>query len=1004
MNIARREIVGRTGAAIAACLCVLSLPAVAAEKVVLQLRWDHQFQFAGYYAAMWEGYYADAGLDVEIRSAFEPDGTFHSVTREVSEGRAQFGTGAADILVARDKGAQLVVLASIFQRSPVAFYAKAAAGLRSPADLTRLRVATRGSGGFASVELGAMLRAENIDPDLVRRQPIQGRLGLHDLAEGRADVASGFTISAGWVAKELGLTLTSLRPSTYGVDFYGEALFTNRRVIERDSTLVQRFVAASLKGWEYALVNPESVADRISREFTRVVPIENLLGFNRFQIAPVQDLIQYPLIQLGHTNPGRWRRMHEALRDAGSVETPFDAEDLIFDPDRLQRQWIERIVGIVLAALGIIAVVAIIAWICLLRRSLAERKRSESVLREQERRFRDFAEAASDWFWETDANSLVRYVSERVHLTLGREPREFVGHPVSELAVLRDPISRPDPGSDHGGPRPFHEWVYTISDRDGEPKTIRVSGVPIFDVDGNFSGYRGTATDISHLELVESELRRERDFLDAILDTVDALVVVSDPQGKIIRHNHTCETVTGYSTNELEGQFVRRRLIPPEEIEIVMHSFGELEDGRDQSFNENHWITKSGDKRLISWANAAIRNESGEIENFISTGLDITDQRRTQQELLESERRHRAVVEDQTELIFRYRVDGTLTFANDAYCKFHGYNRDRLIGADFWFLVHEDDRAEVARHLASLNRESPVRLMENRRVTNAGQVRWLQWTDRAICDSDGNVVEYQSVGRDVTDLHQAREQLRKSQAELHNVSRLSEMGQLASTLAHELSQPLTAIMNYLHAARRILDGDVGLPSAEAGETIGKALEQAVRASAIIRNLRSFVEGGTSNRSALDLNAAVQEASDLGLIGAKEDGIEVRYDFALDLPPVLADKIQIQQVILNLVRNGVEAMQNSTARALTVVTTGDRGDEVEVAISDTGSGVDEEVVDRLFQPFVTTKTAGLGIGLSISNAIVEAHGGRLWVTPHPGLGSVFHFTLPVAPMIDSRRVE
>jgi ABC-type nitrate/sulfonate/bicarbonate transport system substrate-binding protein len=178
-------------------LAALVYPSLAdaREKLVLQLRWDHQFQFAGYYAAQWQGHYADAGLDVEIRSAFEPSGKFQNAINEVVEGRADFATAGADLLEAVDKGAPLAIVASIFQRSPVAFYAKAETGLKSPADLARLRVGTR-PGGIAGVELRAMLYAESIDPALVPLRRIQGRLGIDDIADGLLDVASGFTISA----------------------------------------------------------------------------------------------------------------------------------------------------------------------------------------------------------------------------------------------------------------------------------------------------------------------------------------------------------------------------------------------------------------------------------------------------------------------------------------------------------------------------------------------------------------------------------------------------------------------------------------------------------------------------------------------------------------------------------------------------------------------------------------------------------------------------------------
>ena len=363
-------------------LITVSGKAAAEEKVVLQLRWDHQFQFAGYYAALWQGFYKNAGLDVEIRSAFEPGGKYHNVAKEVAEGRAQYGTGGADILRARDAGAPLVVLATIFQQSPVAFYALAEKNVQSPADLTRLRVGTRGPTGIANVELRAMLRAENINPDMVKLQKFKERLGLFDLAKGNVDVASGFTISAGWVAKELGIKITRLRPASYGVDFYGSAIFTHRDLIERNAEQVRKFTAASLKGWEYALTHATEIADRIAAELPRTIPLKDRKGFNRFQIEPIKNLTLYPIVELGATNPMRWRRMHDALKDSGLVTGALNVGEFIFDPELRQRARRDFVIRVIIVLLVIGMFMGIVGWIWALRRNLAERQAVEKALQE----------------------------------------------------------------------------------------------------------------------------------------------------------------------------------------------------------------------------------------------------------------------------------------------------------------------------------------------------------------------------------------------------------------------------------------------------------------------------------------------------------------------------------------------------------------------------------------------------------------------------------------------
>lgn len=246
--------------------------------------------------------------------------------------------------------------------------------------------------------------------------------------------------------------------------------------------------------------------------------------------------------------------------------------------------------------------------------------------------------------------------------------------------------------------------------------------------------------------------------------------------------------------------------------------------------------------------------------------------------------------------------------------------------------------------------------------------------------------------------------LHELQADLIHVARLSELAQLASALAHELNQPLTAIMNYVQASRRVMEAGGGRASDRVYAMMDKAVDQVNRAGAIIRRLRAFVEKGETQPFEEDINQVVEEASALAFIGSGEKGVTIGLELGADLPPVLIDKVQIQQVILNLVRNSIEAMAKSKSRQVTITTSHAEAESVEVAICDTGPGLAEEVLDRLFEPFVTTRAEGMGIGLSISRSIVEAHGGRLGATPNPGGGTTFRFTLPMMPQVDRNHDE
>jgi two-component system, LuxR family, sensor kinase FixL len=248
--------------------------------------------------------------------------------------------------------------------------------------------------------------------------------------------------------------------------------------------------------------------------------------------------------------------------------------------------------------------------------------------------------------------------------------------------------------------------------------------------------------------------------------------------------------------------------------------------------------------------------------------------------------------------------------------------------------------------------------------------------------------------RDLTERQETLLRLQDLQSELAHVGRVSEMGTLASSLAHELNQPLTAVATYCESARDLLDSE---PDAEAlamvREALDEAAEQAVRAGQIVRRLRDFMSNGEMERRIESLQRLINEANALALVGSREHGIEVQLFLDPGADLVFVDRIQVQQVIVNLIRNAIDAMMASELRCLSLTTTRHGDGLVEVTIADTGSGISETVAPQLFQPFVTSKQNGMGIGLSICRTIVEAHGGRIWFEPGQNGGTAFHFTLP-----------
>ena len=250
---------------------------------------------------------------------------------------------------------------------------------------------------------------------------------------------------------------------------------------------------------------------------------------------------------------------------------------------------------------------------------------------------------------------------------------------------------------------------------------------------------------------------------------------------------------------------------------------------------------------------------------------------------------------------------------------------------------------------------------------------------------------------DLSALFQEREacetHLLSLREELVHVARVSELGQVSAGIAHELNQPLTAMLNYANAARRFAATSAPEDMQKVRTVIGKVAEQAERAGQIVRRMRDFLEKRARQRAFDDIVAIIDDGMALGLIGTKSSNIQTHFIPEAGLPAVLVDRVQIQQVLVNLLRNAVEAMEQSQRRELTLTAARQGKDRVEVTVADTGHGIADSVASQLFKPFVTTKAHGMGIGLAISKTIIEAHGGVLAVGPNPGGGTIFRFTVP-----------
>jgi two-component system sensor kinase FixL len=363
----------------------------------------------------------------------------------------------------------------------------------------------------------------------------------------------------------------------------------------------------------------------------------------------------------------------------------------------------------------------------------------------------------------------------------------------------------------------------------------------------------------------------------------------------------------------------------------------------------------------------------------------------------------RSVLETVPDAIVVIDEAGQIRDFSPAAERMFGWPAGEAVGRNVRMLMPEPYRSAHDGYLERYYRTGEKRIIGKGRVV-VGQRR-----DGATFPIELSVGEIRAGGerhftgfiRDLTERQKAEARLQELQGELVHVSRLTSLGEMASAIAHEINQPLSAIANYLKGSRMLL-GREEVPRERVAEAVERAATEALRAGDIIRRLREFVARGETERTVESLPKLVEEASALALVGAREHDIRVRFVFDPEVELVLADKVQIQQVVLNLVRNAVDALAESGHAPRELEVRIDReGDMARVGVTDNGPGIAPDIAARLFQPFITSKRTGMGVGLSISRTIVEAHGGKIWAEEASGGGARFSFTLQ---MVDRKELE
>lgn len=516
-----------------------------------------------------------------------------------------------------------------------------------------------------------------------------------------------------------------------------------------------------------------------------------------------------------------------------------------------------------------------------------------------------------------------------------------------------------------------------------------VSALP--DENGEPAHLMGLVNDITERKRVELALAEREAQYRAVIETATDGFWMFDEQGRILSANEAYARRSGYSQEELQGMSIATLEAQESPDEVQQHVARVRQNGSD--LFETWHRAKGGEMWPVEvstsyWARAG---------RFFAFLRDIGERRRAALALQESEARFRATFEQAAVGIAHVGPDGRWLRVNRKLCEIVGYSEEELLSQKFQEITHPDDLAYGQRQMRRMLAGEPSTVvMEKRYIHKDGSTIWVNLTIATAFTPDGRPDYFISVIEDISERKRTETALQALYSEMEQLTRYQIANQTAAAFAHELNQPLNAVASYAEAALRLLRA--GNPRPERlTHAVESSAQQAQRAGRVVREFLAFMSQNEVPIEAVDLNRVVHAV----LAHVEADGFNVAaFHLELDptLAPVRANQLQVEKVLVNLVENSIEAMHGAgiSARSITV-TVRTAADEAmaQATVTDSGPGIDQQTVHRIFDPFFSTKPKGLGMGLSISRAIIESYGGQLWVDSKPGVGASFHFTLPFA---------
>ena len=990
------------------------------QTVALQLKWRHQFQFAGYYAAIEKGFYRAAHLEVRLIEGLpETDSV-----QEVVSGRAEYGVGQAQLLIARAHGNPVVVLAAIFQHSPDVLIARKDSGISSPQDVIGHRIVL---GAPGSVAVRAMLSREGVSLDKVT--VLENAPNRASLLSGRAAAASGYITDLPYVLDQEGIPNTIINPVNYGLDFYGDCLFTSEKELRNNPERARALREASLKGWEYAMAHPQEVIDLILRKYPSALDRKGLAH----EAEVMRSLMLPDLIEIGHMNPGRWRNMADISAELGFIPRDFNLAGFLYEPNpRPNYAWLYWTLGIVSAGLLTFGGGSALLWVHNRQLQKAVRVRTSALRKSEEK----FAKA----FLVSPVSMAIRRLTDNRYLEAnevfeqrtGYRRDEILGRTPQELGIFEDPRTLENAARLLNTEGRVRNLECHFRSKTGEPLVGLLSHEPI-ELDGE-PCVLAVAAEITELKQKEAEIHRRNRELTLLNKVMTATATEMEPKAVLevacreLAHAFDLPQACAFIQNEKRSvvtcvaeyaasgrlSMLGRTIAVPDNPAASIFMGEKLpmavedvcNDPRLQPFKDI--LNDRGVCSLLMLPLVIEGETVGGIslstterhvfnDDEVSLGRGVAGQvaaTLARARLSESRLRLMAAIDQSPESVVITDVQGVIIYVNPAFERITGYSRQETIGRNPSLLKSGKQDAAFYRDLWAKISDGQV---WRGRFVNRRKDGTLYTGDAVVApvrDVQGSIVNYIGIQRDITRELQLEEQYLQAQ-------KMESVGRLAGGVAHDFNNILTVIMG---------NAELALMDLPPGHALHSALESiqdgAAHAASLTRQLLAFARREVIEPRPIDLNQLITHFQKMlhRLIGE-----DIRIDMQADpeLRQIEADSGQIEQILLNLVVNARDAMPEGgtlTIRTANLdVAESDSqscpgippGEYVQLCVGDTGVGMTEDVRTHIFEPFFTTKEAGKGTGLGLATCfgIVKQNGAYIHFDSEPGFGTTFRITFP-----------